>query len=104
MAVPRAKVDPPRVDVGELTGSATASKTFKVTGERGLTFNVTGTRTSGDAVAVEFKVVTPGKEYEVTATVKGPLPAGKFKGWVHLITDQKGEYHTIGVPVVADVK
>ena len=104
VAVPRAKIDPPRADVGQVTGSASASKTFKVTGERGLSFNITGTKTSSEAVSVEVKTVTPGSEYEVTATVTGPLPAGAFKGWVRLITDQPGEYHTIGIPVVAEAK
>ena len=102
VAVPRAKVDPPRVDVGAVTGSASASKSFKVTGERGLSFHITDTKTSGPEVSVEVKMVTPGSDYEVTATVTGPLPAGKFKGWIHLITDQRGEYHIIAVPVVAN--
>jgi thiol-disulfide isomerase/thioredoxin len=99
-AVPRAKVDPARVDVGNVEGADPVSKTFKVTGERGLEFKIVNTRTSDEAVAAEVKVVTPGKEYEITVTVKPPL-AEDWHGWVHLITDQVGEYHVIGVPVIA---
>ena len=104
VAVPRAKVDPPRVELGEVVGSGSASKTFKVTGERGLSFKITGTKTSGPEVTVDVKTVTPGTNYEATVTVSGPLPAGKFKGWVHLITDQRGEYHVIAVPVTASAE
>jgi uncharacterized protein DUF1573 len=102
VAVPRAKVDPPKAEIGTVTGSASISKTLKVTGERGLTFQIVRTRTSGDNVKVDVKTVTPGKEYEVTATVTGPLPAGIFRGWFHLITDQRGEYATIAVALTAE--
>ena len=110
MAVPRAKVDPPRIDVGTINGSTPAAKTFKVTGERGLTFDIVKTRTSGEEVTVDVKVVQPGKEYAVTATVTLPAkaeaapPSGDFKGWVHLITDQVGEYRVIAIPLVGHVK
>ena len=75
-----------------------------------MTFDIVKTRTSGEEVTVEVKVVRPGKEYAVTTTVtlpqlaEAPVPKGNFKGWVHLITDQVGEYRVIAIPLVGHVK
>ncbi|HEY1783900.1 MAG TPA: DUF1573 domain-containing protein [Pirellulales bacterium] len=98
----KAKIDPPRVDFGDLNGNERASRTFKVTGERGLRFNIEKTRTSNDGLSADVKVVSPGNEYEVTATLDPTrLEGGKFRGWIHLLTDQRGEYHLIPIPVTA---
>jgi hypothetical protein len=101
-AYSRAKVDPDRVDVGTVEGSEPVSKTFKVTAERGLTFNIVDARTSGQSVAADFKVVKPGKEYNVTVTLMPPIEKN-FHGWIHLLTDNDKQYHTIGIPVFANV-
>jgi hypothetical protein len=98
----KVKLDPPRIDFGDPGGNEPVSRVFKVTGERGLRFNIEKTQTSNASLAAEVKVVTPGDEYEVTATLDpAGLTAGKFRGWIHLLTDQRGEYHVIPIAVTA---
>jgi hypothetical protein len=101
-ATSRARVNPVRIDFGNVDSQQPVSKTFKVSGERGLTFQIEQTRTTNDAITADVRVVSPGHEYEVTTTLDPALLAGgEFRGSIRLMTDHPGEYHQIVIPVAA---
>ncbi|WP_459557150.1 DUF1573 domain-containing protein [Lacunimicrobium album] len=93
-------VSPERAVIGPINGDE-GSKTLTVAGLKDLTFNVLSTRTSDEWVSVDIKPVEEGKKYEAVITVKAKPDRSYYRGWVHLKTDQKGEYNTIGIAVEA---
>ena len=93
-------VSPERAVIGPIKGDE-GSKTLTVAGLEDLTFNVLSTRTSDEWVSVDVKPVEEGKKYEAVITVKAKPDRSYYRGWVHLKTDQKGEYNTIGIAVEA---
>src|SRR5205085_2278075 len=70
----------------------------------GLVVKVKGTRTSGPHVAAAVEELEPGKHWKVRITVKPDVSSGQFKGWAHLLTDDKGEYRVIGIAIVGQVE
>jgi thiol-disulfide isomerase/thioredoxin len=64
----------------------------------GLKFSVTGTRTSGTDLTAEVETIEEGKRFRVQVAYQG-TPASSYKGWVHILTDNPGEYKVIGIPV-----
>ena len=103
-AVSRVALSPERILLRDVPQESAPESVVKVVAKDGLRFNIVGTRTSGEAIEADFTVIKPSEEFDVTITLKSPLPPGDFKGWVHLLTDHSGEYRIVGIPVLADVR
>jgi len=100
-SVTMVSLEPPRADLG-VSYEASASRTVIVTAHEEISFNVLNTRTSAKNITVEVKEIEPGKKYEAKIQVMAPEKRGPVRGWVHLLTDHKGEYGVIGIPVEAN--
>jgi hypothetical protein len=97
----RVQVEPQRLELARDAEQETMTGVVEVRARDGLSFDVVETRTSADDVVAQVAVLEPGTQYRVGVSVQRSPSDGPFHGWVHLVTDQKGEYEIIGIPVVA---
>lgn len=99
----RAISEPERVEFGGVQPDKSVSTVVDVRPTKELPFEITGAESSRETIDADVITVEPGKYYQVTIALKPPLPPGPFQGWVHLQTNDTGEYRTIGIPVSAEV-
>ncbi len=103
-AVSRVKVEPARLDLGQISATKPAEGKLEVCIPKDLAVKIVDTRASSEAITARVEKASDGNNYLVHVSVRPPLKPGAFNGWVHLLTDHPRAYKVIAVAISARVR
>jgi hypothetical protein len=101
-AISKILIEPPILGFGAIAENSTATRVARLVAVKGMVFHIVNVVPQTPSISARSEAITSGKEYLIHVSIKGPLPKGRFDGYVTVVTDSK-EMPMINLPISGSI-